>query len=108
MNHSMQMKSKNRPFPLVRGARRCFWVVVASLLAFAGLDSHAISDADLSLFRYAANLGNAEAQFNLGLCYDEGEGVAVDKAEAAKWYRKAADQGHAGARRALDMLQSME
>jgi hypothetical protein len=29
------------------------------------------------------------------LCYDEGEGVKQDKAEAVKWYRKAAEQGNA-------------
>ncbi len=44
-----------------------------------------------------AEQGDAKAQFNLGLCYDKGEGVAKDVAEAVKWYRKAADQGVAAA-----------
>ena len=44
-----------------------------------------------------ANLGNAEAQLNLGLLYDNGEGVPENNAEAAKWYRKAANQGNTGA-----------
>ena len=30
----------------------------------------------------------------LGACYCTGEGVAVDKAEAVKWFRMAAGQGH--------------
>src|ERR1019366_5826939 len=30
--------------------------------------------------------------YNLGLCYANGVGVAKDKAEAVKWYRKAAEQ----------------
>jgi len=42
-----------------------------------------------------AEKGDAQAQCNLGLCYEEGAGVAKDAAEAVKWYRKAADQGHA-------------
>ena len=29
--------------------------------------------------------------------YDNGEGVVEDDAEAARWWRLAADQGHAGA-----------
>ena len=35
------------------------------------------------------------AQLNLGVCYDNGIGVAKDFEEAVKWYRQAADQGHA-------------
>jgi TPR repeat protein len=33
------------------------------------------------------------AQFNLGAYYAQGTGVPQDAAEAAKWYRKAAEQG---------------
>jgi TPR repeat protein len=45
----------------------------------------------------AADQGLAWAQFNLGACYDQGEGVKADKKEAVKWYRKAAEQGDAEA-----------
>ena len=34
------------------------------------------------------------AQFRLGVCYKNGEGVAQDDAKAAEWYTKAAEQGH--------------
>jgi len=44
-----------------------------------------------------AEQGDPEAQFDLGCAYDLGEGVPEDKAEAAKWYRLAADQDHAKA-----------
>ena len=37
------------------------------------------------------------AQFNLGVMYENGRGVAKDEVEAVKWYRKAADQGYASA-----------
>lgn len=39
-----------------------------------------------------AEKGDASAQFNLGVCYDEGQGALEDEVEAAKWYRKAAEQ----------------
>ena len=41
--------------------------------------------------------GVAKAQFNLGVRYAEGNGVAKDATEAVKWYRKAAEQGDAAA-----------
>lgn len=40
-----------------------------------------------------AQQGNAEAQHELGIMYDYGQGVTKNEAEAMKWYRKAADQG---------------
>ncbi len=48
-------------------------------------------------FKRAADLGNASAQFNLGVCYANGQGVAQSYTEAVKWYRKAAEQGDASA-----------
>ena len=45
-------------------------------------------------YRQAADQGEADAQYNLGLCYYKGEGVRKDQAEAVKWFRKAAEQGH--------------
>ena len=48
-------------------------------------------------FRKAAEQGDSEAQYNLGLFYDKGEGVEKNHSEAIKWYKKAAEQGHAKA-----------
>jgi len=45
--------------------------------------------------------GNMQAQFNLGLSYDFGEGVSQSHENAAIWYQKAAEQGHAEAARYL-------
>ena len=46
----------------------------------------------------AAEKGDAAAQARLaGLCYHGGQGVRQDYAKAAVWYRKAAEQGNAGA-----------
>ena len=44
-----------------------------------------------------AEKGNPEAQYNVGWNYFHGEGVPQDNKEALKWYRLAAEQGHAKA-----------
>ena len=44
--------------------------------------------------RLAAEQGVAEAQFNLGQGYSEGQGVAQDGVEAVRWFQKAAEQGY--------------
>jgi DNA-binding NarL/FixJ family response regulator len=45
-----------------------------------------------------AESGDAKAQFSLGMFYEHGQfGLQKDAFEAADWYRKAAEQGHAGA-----------
>jgi TPR repeat protein len=51
-----------------------------------------------------AELGDAEAQFNLGVMYDEGAGIDQDLVAAASWYRKAADQGFMDAQTNLGMM----
>lgn len=44
--------------------------------------------------RKAAELGGTLAQNNLGRMYYNGDGVAQDYIEAAKWYRMAAERGN--------------
>ena len=51
-----------------------------------------------------AEAGDAQAQFNLGLMYDQGFGVPKDYTEAIKWYRKAAAQGLALAQANLGIM----
>ena len=57
-------------------------------------------------YRLAAEQGLAGAQFNLGLKYDNGEGVIQDDQTAVKWYRLAAEQGLASAQINLGMMYS--
>ena len=52
----------------------------------------------------AAELGNAWAQNNLGVMYQNGEGVPQDDAEAVRWYRLAAEQGDADAQNNLGVM----
>ena len=40
----------------------------------------------------------------MGEIYREGKGVPQDDAKAAKWYRKAAAQGHTDAQAILDLI----
>ena len=54
--------------------------------------------------RTAAENGDAEAQYQLGLMYRRGLGVPKNDAQAAPWYHLAAEQGHAEARLELDAL----
>jgi uncharacterized protein len=42
----------------------------------------------------AAQGGNVEAQFIVGACYAQGEGVSEDAGLAVKWFKEAADNGH--------------
>ena len=38
--------------------------------------------------------GDAKAQYELGTCYDDGDGVPRDEVEALKWWRTAADRNY--------------
>lgn len=58
--------------------------------------------AAFSKFSALAQQGNATAQFNLGVFYFNGQGVAKDEKQAIDWFAKAAAQGHS---RALQTLQ---
>ena len=39
----------------------------------------------------------SDAQFNLGVMYKKGQGVALDFSKAVTWYKRAAAQGNAKA-----------
>lgn len=58
-------------------------------------------DAALLGWRPMAKAGNPAAQYNLGLMYAHGFGVARDDALAVEWYRMAAAQGYAKAQHNL-------
>jgi Sel1 repeat-containing protein len=49
----------------------------------------------------ATEQNRAIAQYKLGICYANGDGVAKDQVEAVKWYRKAAEQNLANAQNNL-------
>ncbi len=51
-----------------------------------------------------AEAGGAMEQYQVGYCYEEGDQVPQDYAQAAQWYLKSADQGFAAAQYSLGML----
>jgi len=69
----------------------------------AGVDAAKHGDYATALrkWRPLAEQGNAVAQFNLGLMYNEGHGVPEDYVQARQWWEKAANQGHASAQASL-------
>ena len=58
----------------------------------------------LPYFQRAAEVGNVDAQNNLGVMYHFGEGVSKDFSKAAEWYRKAAEKNHVKAQFNLGVL----
>ncbi|MDR1804558.1 MAG: sel1 repeat family protein [Treponema sp.] len=52
----------------------------------------------------AAEQGDADAQYKLGIFYVDGQGVPKDKAMAVEWFKKAAEQGNTEAQYKLGLL----
>jgi uncharacterized protein len=57
-------------------------------------------------WKAAAEAGQAEAEFDLGVLYAQGKGVQRDLTLAERWYRKSAEQGNAEAEFALGQMYS--
>ena len=55
-------------------------------------------------WKLAAEQGDVEAQYNLGLTYANGEGVPQDLEAALKWWKLAAEQGSADAQSDLGVM----
>jgi uncharacterized protein len=58
----------------------------------------------LGLLQPLADQGNADAQTNLGVLYEKGQGVARDYRKAVRLYRLAAQQGHPDAQFNLGVM----
>jgi localization factor PodJL len=63
--------------------------------AEAAPEAKAASISPMQRLAALANSGNAEGELLLGLAYLDGQGTAVNEAEAARWLERAADQGNA-------------
>jgi len=80
----------------------CFFISFASLFSCAVLPES--REKSLSKHLQAAENGDSDAQYRIGLMYLNGEGVSQDLAQAARWYRKAAEQGNSDAQFGLGVL----
>ena len=65
----------------------------AKLLLYSGLENRDPQKA-FYLFRKAAQKGSPEAEYQLGLCYWSGLGIAQSWKHAKEWLTKASDHGH--------------
>lgn len=61
----------------------------------------------LKWIRMAVEQGHAGAQFSLGWCYHNGQGVKADQIEAHKCFRLAYDLGHKGAKDEVVLIEAL-
>jgi TPR repeat protein len=69
-----------------------------------GRGTQADPSAAIPWYRKAAHQGDAKAQYNLGLCYLDGDGVLKNRRLATRWFKEAAATGHKKAARELHKL----
>jgi len=78
-------------------------LVITTTTICSGQSPTQLSGIDPALLA-KANAANPDAQFRVGTQYELGAHVARDPAQAAAWYRKAADQGFPQAQHSLGVL----
>jgi len=83
----------------MKASRLIFTLLLASSVAVVQLAAQQtnVDQKPIEEVKAKAEAGDAESQVELGRRYDKGESVVKDHAEAAKWYRKAAEQNYAEA-----------
>ena len=95
-----------------------FMVLMALIMSFMNVSAYAFdlsADEDyqfaeqaitgnfgaLRVLKNAADSGDVNAQYYLGVMFRDGQGVGQDYAQAVAWFRKAADRGNAAAQNNL-------
>lgn len=92
-----------------------YWIIAALLLSVVNVSKADFEEGYQAAQRkdYATALkewqplaeqGNAVAQYNLGVMYDNGQGVPQNYARAGFWYKKSAAQGKASAQNNLGVM----
>jgi TPR repeat protein len=76
------------------------WGAIGAIIGIISIDQRTTPN------RWPGSLQSAEGQFTLGNSYIGGQGP-INYTEAAKWYRKAAEQGHAKAQSQLGLMYSI-
>lgn len=77
-------------------------IILATVSSFLSLSLAA--ETQIEALIQTAEQGDAEAQFQLGICFDYGCDGQQDLVAAATWYKRAAEQGHANAQNSLGSL----
>ncbi|EJK58558.1 hypothetical protein THAOC_21306, partial [Thalassiosira oceanica] len=73
---------------------------------FAGLGLTKDAPRAIELLTEAAELGSADAHYNLGIRYYKGDDVEEDKPRGIRHWQQAAMKGHAYSRHALGLVES--
>jgi GAF domain/Sel1 repeat/PilZ domain len=73
----------------------------ASTVSGRGSSGQRVQAKSLPELRKLAGQGDAEAQWQMGVRFHNGEGVPHDDAQAMQWFQRAAEQGHVTAQGAL-------
>ncbi len=76
-------------------------LAICLCLPLMGADKEKPLPKDLKVL---AEKGDAQAQYNLGVMYERGDGVPRDFKKAVKWFRKAAEQEFADAQYNLGVM----
>lgn len=71
---------------------------------FDGMEAYRLNDFQTALREFKSLEDDAKALYMIGVIYEKGQGVSLDYAEAAQWYRKAADKGNSAAQYRLGRL----
>ncbi|HEY3307064.1 MAG TPA: tetratricopeptide repeat protein [Desulfuromonadaceae bacterium] len=71
---------------------------------FDGMEAYRQNDYQTALREFKATGEDVKAIYMIGVMYEKGEGLTVDYAEAANWYRKAAEKGSAAGQYRLGRL----
>lgn len=69
-----------------------------------GIDEEYNESEAYECYKKAAECGNAEAMYRIGVYYENGIGVAKNVLKAYEWYKKAADGGHDVAKKIIKNL----
>jgi len=85
----------------------CAAAVLAAGAMAEDVGAPSLSGLALGDLAQSAVRGNAQAQYELGVAYANGDGVATDYAEAAHWFGEAAHSGNPEARRQLAFMVQM-
>ena len=80
--------------------------VFSCLVLLVSGKSGFIAAQDIDQLRKAAESGDVEAQWNLGVAYANGDGIEENDEEALKWFLLAAELGYAEAQDTLGFLYS--
>lgn len=84
-----------------RRLKNYLFVILLGITPFAAAQE---DSASLATLRAAAEQGQAEAQYELGILYEFGYNFTDHLVSAYVWYSRAADQGNAAAAQRRDLL----